>query len=166
MRQSPQPPANSIRSRLTRVAERATPLMVVVAITIALGTVQLFAGASSTGVTTDEPTHVDRTNIWLETGWYVPHRHMEGSAPNPDRPSATPFVYGPAYSVLAHFANVALRNDDLLAEVSQTSEGYAIRHMLVALISLLTVAAVGITVFLLTRSKRLGSVSYTHLRAH
>ena len=68
-------------------------------------------------------------------------------------PEASPYVYGPAYSLIAHAANVVAGNEST-GDVSNYAAAWETRHLVVALIGLLTAAAAGLAVWLLTASRR------------
>ncbi len=80
-------------------------------VVLVLATIQLFAGAFTTGPSLDELAHLDRAQSWLDTGFYVPPQHLLDGRPDEREAGSTPFVYGPAYSALAHAANVVLGNE-------------------------------------------------------
>ena len=106
---------------------------------LGLGGAQLIAGAFAAGVTIDEPSNLDWTAAWLEDGSYAP--------------DGLTYVYGPAYAALAHGANVLVGNERL-DEVSHSAAAYDVRHLSVAALALLTVAAVGAGVWRLSGSRR------------
>jgi hypothetical protein len=69
-----------------------------------------------------------------ERKWYVPS--YEPAAPpflGEPQPGtlSSPFVYGPAFSALAHLVNVALGNE-AMDEISTAAEAYQVRHVVVA----------------------------------
>ena len=132
------------------------PISLLAAVVIAFGVVQLFAGAWETGITTDEPTHADRLASWISTGWYLPASELEDGEPKPGEGTlSSPYVYGPAFSLIAHAANIALGNEGR-GEVAHTASAYGVRHTIVAVLALLAVLAVGLAVWSLTRSRRFG----------
>lgn len=131
------------------------PITAIAGIVLVVGTVQLFAGALSVGVTTDEPTQLDRTSAWLSSGWYVPGDYLSDGRPNPDIDASNPYVYGPAFAAVAHAANV-VANKEPRVGVSDSSGAYAVRHLVVAALGLLTAALVGMLTATLTRSRRFG----------
>ncbi|MGK2874253.1 MAG: hypothetical protein ACSLEW_01240, partial [Nocardioides sp.] len=99
----------------------------------------LFAGAVTTGVTTDEPYHVQRFNNWLESGWYVADFQEVDGQPSPQ--TSDQYVYGPATTGLLHLWNRVL-GTDRAGEATVSADAYLTRHLGVALISLLAVVAV------------------------
>lgn len=127
----------------------------VAGLVLLVGAVLLYMGALNTGVTLDEPLHVDRATSWLEDGWYVPESFMTDSRPDPDNDLASPYVYGPAFAALGHVANV-LAGNEALDEVSRSGDAYQVRHLTAAMLALLTTAAVGVAVSVLTRSRLFG----------
>lgn len=130
-------------------------LSALAAVVIAFGVAQLFAGALQAGVTVDEPIHRHRTEAWLHGGWYVPSYWQKDGEPDPGSPFSTPYVYGPATALVGHAANVLAGNEPW-SGVSASTRGYGVRHLTVALIALLCVAAVGAAVRFLTGSRAVG----------
>lgn len=128
---------------------------VVAGLVLALGAVMLFAGAREIGVTLDEPLHVDRAASWIEEGWYVPESFLVDGRPDPDNDLASPYVYGPAYALLGHAGNVLVGNE-ALDELSRSASAYRVRHLTAAALALLAIAAVGVAVSVLTRSRHFG----------
>lgn len=124
-------------------------------IVVAFGVVQLFAGAVKVGVTVDEPIHEARMDAWLDTGWYVPGYWQEDGVPDPTTGFSTPYVYGPATALVGHAANVLIGNESR-SEVSSSTDAYEVRHLTIALIALLCVAAVGVGTRFLTGSRTVG----------
>jgi cytochrome bd-type quinol oxidase subunit 2 len=150
-----------VRARLRAL----DPISLVAAIVIAFGVVQLFAGAWATGITTDEPAGADRLASWIATGWYLPPSELEDGEPKSgEKVLSSPYVYGPAFSLIAHAANIAVGNEGR-GEVARTRGAYGVRHTIVALLALLAVLAVGVSVWSLTRSRRFGLWSAAALLA-
>ncbi len=141
-----------IRAQQIRGWDLLTAIAVVVLLAAAA---ELAWGGRSVGVTYDEPVHVDRMDTWLDTGWYVPSESLSDGRPDPADPTSTPFVYGPAFAILAHSANVVAGNESW-GEVSSSADALAVRHLTVALIAILASIAVGAVVWALTRSWRFG----------
>jgi len=144
-------PASSAIARL----RTWDPIAAVAILVLACGAVQLIWGATGVGVTFDEPIHVDRLQGWLATGWYLQPWLLPGGMPNPEYEISNPYVYGPAYSVLGHAANVIAGNEPL-GEAAITANAYAVRHVVVALIALTAVGAVGVATYRLSGSRRIG----------
>ncbi len=111
---------------------------------------QTIVGAGEIGLGVDDYVHALRTDAWLKFGWYVPEYTFAGGEPDPNRGNTSPYIYGAAFSAMAHLVNVALGNERM-GEVQLTADAYAIRHLLVALIGLIAVLAVGTAVRVLTR---------------
>lgn len=130
-------------------------LTVVATVVLLAAAVELVQGAQSVGITYDEPVHVDRMNMWLDHGWYVPAASLSEGRPDPTDPNSTPYVYGPAFALVAHAANVVAGNESW-GEVSSSADAYSVRHLAVALIAVLAAIAVAIVVSALTRSWRFG----------
>jgi hypothetical protein len=110
-------------------------------------------GAVEVGLHVDDYIHVSRFQEWLEHGWYVPS-YGPAAPPFLGEPQpgtlSSPFVYGPAFSALAHLVNVALGNE-AMDEISTAADAYQVRHLVVALLGLATVACAGVAVRVLTR---------------
>jgi len=130
-------------------------IVAIAAVVVAIGFGQLYAGPGSVGITTDEPVHAGRMASWLQYGWYVSPDGLEDGEPRPGDDLAKPYVYGPAYSLLAHEANVALGNEPG-DEIATTADAYRVRHLVVALLAALAALAVGLAVLTVTRSPRFG----------
>ena len=124
-------------------------------VVLVFGVVQLFAGAVKAGVTTDEQIHVERTKAWLDTGWYVPEPLLVDGRPDSGQRFGNPYVYGPATSAVAHLANAAVGNEPLDG-VAHSAAAYSVRHLTVAVLAAIAIAAVGAAVSLLTRSRAFG----------
>ena len=85
----------------------------------------------------------------------MPSASLVEGRPDPDDPNSTPYVYGPAFAIVAHGANIVAGNDSS-GEVSSSASAHAVRHLIVALIALLAAAGVATAVWALTRSWRFG----------
>lgn len=141
--------------QIARVVRGWDALSALAVVVIAFGAAQLFAGALEVGVTVDEPIHRHRTEGWLKDGLYVPTYWQKDGEPDPGTPFSTPYVYGPATALIGHAANVLLGNESR-NEVSASADAYGVRHLTIALIALLCVAAVGVAVRFLTQSRAVG----------
>ena len=141
--------------RVQALLRRWDPVTVIAVLVLVVGALQLFAGAMEAGVTLDEPLHVERAASWLEDGWYVPENLLVDGRPDPNNDVAVPYVYGPAFEAVAHLANVAVGNEPL-GGFSRSADAYAVRHLAVAALALLTALAAGAAVSFLTRSRRFG----------
>jgi hypothetical protein len=129
------------------VATAALTLLILVGETV--------LGAHDVGLYIDDYVHVSRFQEWLKEGWYVPS-YGPAAPPVGAEPQAgtlsSPFVYGPAFSALAHLVNVALGNE-AMNEISTAAEAYQVRHLVVALLGLATVVCAGVAVRVLTRDR-------------
>lgn len=97
-----------------------------------------FAGAVFSGVTADEPYHVQRFNNWAETGWYIADFQKVDGGPTPG--TSDQYVYGPATTWLLHQWNRLLGTDEV-GRATVSAEAYLTRHLGIVLISLIAVAA-------------------------
>ena len=142
-------------SRTRRLLGDWDVLSAVAVIVLAAGAAQLVGGAFSFGLSFDEPIHQDRAIGWIEDGWYIPPYWLEDGEPDPGTSYSTPWVYGPVTGAIGHAANVLVGNEGL-RDVASSASSYHVRHLVVALMGALAVAAVGAAVWLLTRSSALG----------
>lgn len=126
-------------------------MALVALVVIAVLGAQLLLAPARSGVTIDEPTQLDRTQTWLAEGWYVPNALLVDGEPSGD-PLGSPFVYGPAFAAIAHAANVAAGNEPR-GSVEAGPEDWAVRHLVVAVIGLLTAGLVGMAVWAMTGSR-------------
>jgi hypothetical protein len=141
--------------RTLRLVRGWDPVAALAVLVLAVGVTQLFAGALTTGVTTDEPIHVERAASWIDDGWYVPASLLVDGRPDSETSFSAPFVYGPAYAAFAHVANVVVGNE-ALDDISRSAAAYDVRHLTVAVLALLAVAAAGVAVWRLTGSRSFG----------
>jgi len=128
-------------------------------IVIATCLICLALGTAETGVSADEPTQLDRTQTWLETGWFVPAVERESADP-----TSTANVYGPAASSLAHMVNTVVGNEEH-DTTSESAGAWQTRHLFVALLSIVAALCVGITVHRLTGSSTIALWSVASLMA-
>jgi hypothetical protein len=137
-------------SRPTRGLARmgATVLAVAVMVAAVLGG-QALLGAVDVGLGADNWIHATKTKEWLNSGWYMFGYELEDGEPLAD---ASPYVYGPAFSALAHLANVAVGIEGM-GELAESADAYAVRHVVIALLALATVVCVAIAVWTLTRDR-------------
>lgn len=150
------PMATSVDDRRRQMMHRG--LLAVAWAIIALGTGQMFHGAVSTGYSFDEETHVQRLQNWFDSGWYLPDAQMDDVADGPARPTPRQSVYGPAFALLAHGANVAVGNESF-SQLADSAAANDVRHLAVALLGLVGAGAVGTIAWLLTRSSLVGAWS-------
>lgn len=146
----------SIAERPSRFFRGLDWITVVGLAVLAIGAVQLFAGALDAGITIDEPIEAESTQVWMDTGWFDPPYVLVDGQPDPNNPLSNPYVHGPAFGAVAHAANVIAGNESL-GEISYSAGAFEIRHLVSALLAALAVAAVGIAVWFLTRSRRFGT---------
>src|ERR1044072_2147476 len=153
---TPMPPSGLRMVHRARAFARRCDLVAVVAmLVLAVGAIQLAAGALSTGVTIDEPIEGDETRSWIEHGWDLPSGYVVDRGPAPANVLSNPYLYGPAFGAVAHGINVIAGNEEI-GEIGDTSASYDVRHLLTPLLAALAVAPVGIAPFFLIRSRRLG----------
>lgn len=121
------------------VAQPGRVLTTTALLVILLNLGAVFLGGWTTGVSTDEPTHVSRMQNYLDHGWYLPDWHLDSGDPKPEVGSAS--VYGPVAAIAGHVISVVAGTEDL-GTIESTAEAYASRHIAVGLIGLLGVIAV------------------------
>ncbi len=129
----------------------AVVLAVAVAAVVLLGG-QALLGAGAIGIGVDDYFHALRFDEWLRSGWYVPSSLLAGGEPESINGQSTPFVYGAAFSVVAHLVNVVAGNEPI-GDISTEADAYAVRHLVGAVIGLAGVLCVGGTVWKLTRDR-------------
>lgn len=114
-------------------------MIVVAAVVVAACVVMLLLGAWQSGVTTDEPYHVQRFTNYLHSGWYIVDFQAVRGRPGPG--VTDQFVYGPATMWLLHLWNMVWGLDGWKS-VGVSPHAYASRHLGVALLSLVGAALV------------------------
>lgn len=135
-------------------------LIVVAIVTVLLGCAMAIGGAVTTGISSDEPTHVKRLTNFQETGKYALSREiLEVRGGMPDRA----YVYSPATALLQHDANRLVGNDD--THVSRTTGSYVVRHLVIAALGVAGLLAAGGVGALLLGSWRWGIVTAAVLAA-
>lgn len=127
------------------------PVVVLALVLLVFASIELVAGALLVGVTTDEPVHSTRTQGLLDSGWYVPGYLLENGVPGSSE-LANPFVYGPGFSMPSHLL-ATIAGIETPGIVSEESLAWQFRHLILALIALLTVGAVAICVETVTGSR-------------
>jgi hypothetical protein len=110
----------------------------------------IFIGAWVIGDTWDEPFHVQKLNNYLSTGWYLSPGQLAHGVPVASMTQQ--YVYAPATSLLLHGLNVLLGVEPTSA-AEATARAYAVRHVGVALISLVGIFAVALTARLLLQRR-------------
>ncbi len=127
-----------------------------------VNSVVLLAGTASVGVSWDEPIHTERLRTYQATGWYLPERQMDDGQPAEDVRGVA--VYAPVAALTGHAVAVVL-GSERRGSVSTTPQAYAHRHLAVALLGLLCLAAVALIVRLLVGSWRWGLLGAAVLSA-
>lgn len=122
-------------------------------VVIVLAAIQLVVGALDVGVTTDEPTHTDRTQSLIDYGWFLPESFLLDGQPALRR-IATPYVYGPGFSLPAHLL-ASIFGIESFGVVSEVPSAWQFRHLMVAAVALLTACAVWASARALTGSRRM-----------
>jgi hypothetical protein len=89
------------------------------------GSIQQFWGAIRSGVTIDEPLHVEHLTRFFESGVY------------------SSSAYGPATALFGHALNVLVGYEEW-GTLSMTAEAYAVRHIAVAILGLLSAFSVAV----------------------
>jgi hypothetical protein len=138
------------------------PLVVVAALVLLAGLVMTVVGAGQTGLSVDEAGHVNRLEAFIDDGLYVRGSEWEGVAKDEIPPNA--YVYAPGTALIMHVVNTVLGNDQF-GHPSDTAAAYAVRHYVVAAMSLVALAAVFGLVWLMTGAWRWGLVGSAALAA-
>jgi hypothetical protein len=135
---------------------------VVVAVLVAFAGIGMsVAGALTTGISSDEPTHVRRLNSYVTNGMYaLDSEILKANGGMPDRA----YVYAPVTGLLMNQANRVAGND-IKDHVSRTSEAYAVRHVVITAIAALGVLGAAAIAWLLLGNWRWGVVAAAALSA-
>lgn len=129
------------------IREPGRVLVMVSAGVLLAAAAMVLLGALRLGATTDEPFHVQRWENFSTTGWYLADFQLDRERPGPG--VTDQFVYGPATTALLQG----------LGPSGVDEADYRLRHVGIALISLLGVAAVVATARIMLRSWRWGLVA-------
>ncbi|MFL6089883.1 MAG: hypothetical protein ACJ71Z_07065 [Aeromicrobium sp.] len=114
-------------------------LVAVAAVVACLGVGMTMIGSQSTGISTDEPGHVRRVNSYLGYGLYI--RTFERERATAGEIPVGAYVYGPMTSALQHDVNRTMGKETGY-EAQFGQEQYAVRHAVVAAMSILGLLAV------------------------
>lgn len=145
----------SRRSSIRWVKPSAFLLAVAGAVT-AIGLGMLAVGSQTIGVSTDEPGHVRRLNAYLETGLYV--RVFEVRETKPGEIPTGAYVYGPVTSLIQHEVQEKLGTEPWHTAKTRPYN-YAIRHAVIAVMSVVGLIAAAATAWLILGSWRWGVVA-------
>lgn len=140
------------------MTERTRPpraLVWVAAVGALAGIVMAFAGASVLSATTDDSAHTRRLATWFETGWYAFPPEL---ADNAARPEDKAFAYAPATALTAHGIGALLGVEEW-GSPQPTEASYVVRHLVVAAMALVGLAAAAALVQILLRDWRWAVVS-------
>lgn len=113
-------------------------------------------GAWTTGISFDEPFHVQRLDNFFEHGWYLIDAHLDDGQPSPSTEGT--YVYAPVAALLAHALTVISGNESP-GQVVGSAEATAVRHLTMALIAMVGIAACAAITRLLSGSWRWGLVA-------
>jgi hypothetical protein len=144
-----------------RFAQRCAPLFgrlltigSVVAIVVVV--VNAALGIGRLGVSNDEPIHVERTNTWLDSRWYLPEDWVNDQDDVISDVATTRLhTYGGAFSMSAHAVAVAAGVQPARS-ASFTSEAYEVRHVVTLALAAAGAGSVGYATVLLTRRRSIG----------
>lgn len=133
------------------VAERwPRPVTAVLAWVLIVEITVLLLGAWHTGISYDEPYHVERLATWFSNGQFLLpddlNAHGEVGAWVDDR-----YVYAPVTMLLAHGV-ASLLGVETWGQVSLTPTAFVVRHVFVVAIALVGVFATALLARLVTRS--------------
>jgi len=127
-------------------------------------TLLTFSGVTGIGVQNDESTHLSRLSNFLEHGWYLPTRFLEGGVPKGELDPGRLNSYGSTWSLVTHGINVSL-GIETWGFPSKTSQAYEMRHFATVAIALLGAIALAFSLFIATRSALVGVATFTFLQA-
>lgn len=152
-----------LREASRRIGQVSPPraLIAVASVVLLAGISMSFVGAVTTGLSVDDPRHSTRLNSYFTNGLYV----MKGeAAKSRSRLPDQAFVYGPVTALLQHRANLLVGNEDK-RWTERTSAAYTTRHLVVAGLSLLGLAATGAIAALLLGTWKWGVLAASVLVA-
>lgn len=131
-------------------------LVAVAGVVAAIGIGMVAVGSQTIGVSTDEPGHVRRLNAYLETGLYVRVFEVRGTPPG--QIPAGAYVYGPVTSLIQHDVQRLLGTEP---KWSAKTRGYhyAIRHAVIAAMSIVGLLAAALTAWLILGGWRWGVIA-------
>jgi len=128
-------------------------ILAIAGIVSALGVVMMFLGTRAVGVTWDEKAHASFLEEYFTSGWNIGGGWLEHGELAPFLGKWPYFVYAPVSSWFAHAIGVITGTESTPGLIS-TADAYATRHIASAILALLGIAAVALTVQLITRSWR------------
>ena len=132
-----------------------------VALCLAISTVNIcvmFVGAWRTGVPWDEFDHIQFLQMYFETGWNTYRGTVDAGQPT----TFSPWVAGPAFDLLAHAVASAL-GLETYGQPGYSLPVLEVRHLVVAVTSLLGSIVAAFIVGVLTHSRRWAIVGFTLL---
>jgi len=138
------------------------PLVVVAALVLVAGLAMTLIGAGQTGLSVDEAGHVNRLEAFIHDGLYVRGSEWDGVGKDEIPPNA--YVYAPGTALVMHAVNTVLGNEQF-GHPSDSAAAYAVRHYVIAAMSLLALVAVFGLVCLMTGAWRWGLVGSAALAA-
>lgn len=130
---------------------------------IAIGVWMMLAGARAIGTAWDEGVHVKHLQTFFATGWSVSPDALINGQPDPSYYYGF-YLYGPIPMLFGHAINTVLGFEEWGSPVA-TYDAYTGRHLGIAIMGIMAVAAVIGTVRLITRSWTWGLVSGAVLAA-
>lgn len=113
-------------------------LWVLSLVVLVVCSVMTLAGAWTTSASLDEAFHVQRMQHFLDDGWFLIDRQMVGG--QPAEGVADRYVYGPVTMLFLHGLAMVWGVEDP-GVISASADAYAVRHVGIALIGLVGVAA-------------------------
>lgn len=146
------------------------PVMAIALAVITANLTMIFSGGQATGVSIDEPTHVERLQSYRDSGWYVQRSQLSGG----DSQARDRFVYGPVAAGTTQLIAESLRKLGLVKRTTDTTDvsaietstaDYAIRHATVGLFSVLGLIGIAAISRLLFGSWRWGLLTVAALLA-
>jgi len=139
----------TIKQPLSKIRVKAgsgPQILIVVAsvTTIFISLIEMFRGALAVGISTDEPESISLleqgiNGTWDPAGyWGV-------------LPGSIAFTKGNTFQILSHVANI-VRGNESWGVFAYSAESYAVQHLVIVALAVITMAAVGLSVWLITNS--------------
>ena len=138
------------------------PLVATAALVLLAGLAMTFVGAGQSGVSVDESGHVDRLNAFIDDGLYVRGSEWRGVKDGEIPPNA--YVYAPGTARVMHVVNQWAGNE-VPGEASKSADAFAVRHYVIAAMSMIAIISVLGLAWLMLGSWQWGVVAAASLVA-
>jgi hypothetical protein len=146
-------------SKLRAKSVSGPRVLIVVAsvVTILITLVEMFRGALTVGISTDEPESMSLLEQGINGTW-------DPNGPWGVREESIAFTKGNTFQLLSHLANI-VRGNESWGAVAYSADSYAVQHLVIAFVALLAVVATGLSAWLLTRDLAVSLFSAAALSA-